>query len=396
MQPKSIRLIKDEHKGQEILKLAFEYDSDLITKSKSLGCKWSQSKKCWYLENTPTTYKKVIGVFKGTAWVDASALFNDNKPILLSTNHIETQKEHKRKPIPIIRVELPKEIELKLEARRYSENTRRTYVSMLQIFFNYFSKENKETLSKEKIQEFILHLKNKRNYSPSSQNQAVNAIKFYYEQVLGQERKFYWIERPRKEQKLPKVISEEEIIRMLNSINNLKHLCIVSLLYSSGLRRSELLNLKRGAINIDRNQVKVEGGKGNKDRITMLSEVTKELLKQYVLEYKPTNYLFEGKPGYQYSATSVANIVKKAAKKAGIPMVVTPHILRHSFATHLMDQGIETRYIQTLLGHQSLETTAIYAHVSTKNLNLITSPLDKINKNKQLNFNNLNSGDKNG
>ena len=253
-----------------------------------------------------------------------------------------------------------------------------------------------DVLTKEDIQEYILYLKEKRSYSSSSQNQAVNAIKFYYEKVKGQQRETYWIERPRKETKLPKVISEEEVVRMLQGIDNLKHLAIVSLLYSSGLRRSELLNLKKGDINVARKQILVEGGKGKKDRITILSETALEVLKKYVIEYKPTHFLFEGKPGNKYSSTSVAKIVQQAAEKAQTPMKVTPHILRHSFATHLMDQGIETRYIQILLGHESLNTTAIYAHVSTKSLNSISSPLDRLNNHNQLNINNLNKNDKKG
>ncbi|MDC1205199.1 tyrosine-type recombinase/integrase, partial [Salibacteraceae bacterium] len=126
------------------------------------------------------------------------------------------------------------------------------------------------------------------------------------------------------------------------------------------------------------------------------SETALEVLKKYVIEYKPTHFLFEGKPGNKYSSTSVAKIVQQASEKAQIPMKVTPHILRHSFATHLMDQGIETRYIQILLGHESLNTTAIYAHVSTKSLNSISSPLDRLNNHNQLNINNLNKNDKKG
>ena len=393
MQPKSIELIKAEHRGNLILQLKFDYDSALVERAKGLGCRWSQTKKCWYLPYQKDSYKKVIAHFKGTAWVDASGLFGGKPVAKIADKPIKkVSKNWNETPD----YQLPPEIDKKLRARRYSENTRGIYISMLKLFFSYFAGKDVDVLTKEDIQEYILYLKEKRSYSSSSQNQAVNAIKFYYEKVKGQQRETYWIERPRKETKLPKVISEEEVVRMLQGIDNLKHLAIVSLLYSSGLRRSELLNLKKGDINVARKQILVEGGKGKKDRITILSETALEVLKKYVIEYKPTHFLFEGKPGNKYSSTSVAKIVQQAAEKAQIPMKVTPHILRHSFATHLMDQGIETRYIQILLGHESLNTTAIYAHVSTKSLNSISSPLDRLNNHNQLNINNLNKNDKKG
>ena len=389
----TVSLSRSQHRSVAVILFQFEYNTELISQVKKLQGKWSRTLGCWYLPESQFELKQVIGTFKGKAWVDASQLYGGKKPV---TSQKEIDIEKKSIPEKIPEISLPPEIDKKLLARRYSENTRHTYLSMLKLFFNYFNGREVTALTKAEIQEFILHLKNTRKYSTSSQNQAVNAVKFYFEQVLGQQRETYWIERPRKENKLPKVISEEEVIRLLNTIDNVKHLAIVSLIYSSGLRRSELLNLKKGSINLDRKQVKIENGKGKKDRITMLSDITAELLKRYVLEYKPQYYMFEGSPGKQYSATSVGQIVKTAAKKAGIPMVVTPHVLRHSFATHLMDQGIETRYIQTLLGHESLNTTAIYAHVSTKNLNLIESPLDRISQRKSLNIKHLNPNDKKG
>jgi integrase/recombinase XerD len=210
------------------------------------------------------------------------------------------------------------------------------------------------------------------------------SIKFYYEKVLGLEKKKYWIPRPRKETKLPVVASEEEVLRLLVASDNLKHQCIMGMLYSSGLRRGELVDLQLKDINFDRRQVFVRAGKGKKDRTTILSDRMVIALVKYLDVYKPDKWLFEGQDGLQYSGQSIGNLVRKAAVKAGIKTKMAPHVLRHSFATHLMDKGTDIRYIQELLGHKSLETTAIYAHVSTRDLSKIKSPLDAIFDDKKL------------
>jgi len=188
--------------------------------------------------------------------------------------------------------------------------------------------------------------------------------------------RFYTIERPRKKEKLPKVISKQEVLRMIAVSTNSKHKCIISLLYSSGLRRSELLNLTLSDIESDRMLIRVEGAKGNKDRYTLLSEKILVDLRIYFKIYRPKKYLFEGLKGGKYSSNSVLKVVKKAAEKAAINKRVTPHILRHSFATHLLENGTDLRYIQELLGHNSSKTTEVYTHVAKNNFNKIKNPLD--------------------
>ena len=207
-------------------------------------------------------------------------------------------------------------------------------------------------------------------------NQAVNAIKFYFEVVLDMPNRFYEIERPIKEHKLPKVISKEEVMAIISNTNNLKHKCIVSLLYSAGLRRSELINLKLTDIDSKRMLIRVEGAKGNKDRFTLLGENMLNELRDYFREWRPKLYLFESPDGRQYSPTSVEKIVKMAAGKAGIRKKVTPHMLRHSFATHLLENGNDLRVIQTLLGHNSIKTTEIYTHVAINTFDKVKNLLD--------------------
>ena len=194
--------------------------------------------------------------------------------------------------------------------------------------------------------------------------------------VLDMPNRFYDIERPIKEHKLPKVISKEEVLAIIENTNNIKHRCIVSLLYSAGLRRSELINLKITDIDGKRMLIKVEDAKGNKDRYTLLSSKLLEKLRNYYKKWKPKIYLFEGPEGMKYSARSIANIIKNAATKAGIKKNVTPHMLRHSFATHLLENGTDLRNIQVLLGHSSLKTTEIYTYVATSSFNKIKNLLD--------------------
>ncbi|GIV35035.1 MAG: tyrosine recombinase [Chitinophagales bacterium] len=278
----------------------------------------------------------------------------------------------------------------KLKYMRYSPNTVKTYVSLFANFMKYFSACDLDKITEAQIRNYQLYLVDKRKVSASTQNQAINAIKFYYEKVLGQQSKEYWIDRPRKARELPKVLSENEVLAMLKATTNLKHKSIIAVLYSAGLRRGELLNLRKEDIFFDKNIIFVRGGKGKKDRITLLSANTAKVLKRYLEMDKPKKLLFEGPGGTPYSPTSVGNIIKEAARKAGIQKRVTAHMLRHSFATHLLEQGVDVLYIQHLLGHYSPKTTAIYAQVSNKSLRKIISPLDAILGGKNLKTNRLN------
>lgn len=267
-----------------------------------------------------------------------------------------------------------------LVQKRYSKNTIKTYFNYFKDFFNYFKAQNKlekiQDITTNQINTYILELINTKNISISQQNQRINAIKFYYEKVLGREKQYYDLHRPKKEYKLPKVLSKNEVKSILNSCDNLKHKSILMLIYSAGLRRSELLNLSISDIDSERMVINIKAAKGMKDRISLLSENLLKLLRDYYKEYKPEKYLFEGQNGGKYSPTSIANVLKKAASRAGIRKTVTPHMLRHSFATHLLEQGTDLRYIQELLGHNSSKTTEIYTHVSKKAIDKIRNPVD--------------------
>lgn len=260
--------------------------------------------------------------------------------------------------------------------KRYSNNTQRIYCNYFKDYCVYFNEEKLEDVTKNQINSYILEMIKLKNISISQQNQRINAIKFYYEKVLGRQKQYYELHRPKKEHKLPKVLSKNEVKNILNSCNNIKHKCILMLIYSAGLRRSELIDLKISDIDSERMVINISGAKGKKDRISLLSDNLLQLLRQYYREYNPKTFLFEGQAGGKYSPTSIANILKKAALKANVKKTVTPHMLRHSFATHLLEQGTDLRYIQELLGHKSSKTTEIYTYVSKRAIDKIKNPVD--------------------
>jgi integrase/recombinase XerD len=267
----------------------------------------------------------------------------------------------------------------KLKELRYSEQTIKTYKMCFEEFINYYHKYDIGKIDESMIKAFLRYLVTERKVSASYQNQAINAIKFYYERILGGQRKVYYIDRPRREKTLPTVLSEEEIILIINAVENIKHKAILMTIYSAGLRISEAINLKIKDIDSKRMQIRVEQSKGKKDRYTLLSTKTLEILRKYYNEYKPKIWLFEGQGGEQYSDRSIQNILKMAISKTKIKKHVTVHTLRHSFATHLLENGTDLRYIQNLLGHESSKTTEVYTHITTKGFDQIKSPLDKLN-----------------
>ncbi len=272
----------------------------------------------------------------------------------------------------------PEEYRQKLVMRRYSASTLKSYVSLFTDFINYYPNKEPDTLTPDEIKAYMLYLVEQRQVSESYQNSVINAIKFYYEKVKGGPRTFYDIERPIKTFALPTVLSEEDIIRILSTISNLKHRCIIFLVYSSGLRLSEVANLTLKDIHSDRGLIVVRGGKGKKDRTTLLSERILEMLRLYYKEYRPVEFLFEGMDGGMYSKRSIQQILKNAIAKAGYDKKATIHTLRHSFATHLLERGTDLRYIQALLGHESSKTTEIYTHITSRGIEKIKSPLDNL------------------
>ncbi|MBA7614614.1 Tyrosine recombinase XerC [subsurface metagenome] len=353
---------KELYKQQYVITLKCVYNPVFIKVLKELGAVWSSNRRFWYL---PVEDFK-LSVFR-------NRLDNITKISIIDPD-INSSKRMRNLPGGYLEL---------LQQKRYSPNTIKTYTSYIIDFVEHFHGVSLESLDTGTINRYILDLVQLRKISRSQQNQRINAIKFYYEKVLGREKQYYQIERPRKEKKLPTVLSREEIKRMLDAIINLKHLCIIELLYSSGLRRSELINLKIYDIDSSRILIKVKGSKGSKDRYVQLSQTLLNNLRKYYKSYHPKKWIFEGQTGGQYSAASVLNVVKRAAALAGIAKPVTPHTLRHSYATHHLEMGTDIRLIQTWLGHENLKTTEIYTHISENNFKNYRNPLDEIENIKQ-------------
>lgn len=289
-----------------------------------------------------------------------------------------THKIPKRKTIETPQRTCPKEVVERLRVMRYSESTIRTYTSLLSRFMSYYYYEDPDKISQEQIRSYIRYLIQEEEVSESYQNQMINAIKFYYEKVLGGSTQKYYLERPKKSKKLPIVLSQQEIIKLLKHTENIKHKTILTTIYSCGLRVSECIHLEKKDIDFDALRVHIRGAKGKKDRYVNLSERCKKLVLIYLKKYNPQRYLFEGKNGKEYSATSIRSIVKQQCKIAEITKPVSPHTLRHSFATHLLENGIDLRYIQHFLGHQNSKTTEIYTHITTVGISQIKNPLDSL------------------
>lgn len=272
----------------------------------------------------------------------------------------------------------PIEYRNKLMELRYSANTIRVYPGMFEEFLNYHHRVELREIDDRMVIAYLQYLVMERKVSPSYQNQAINAIKFYYEKMLGMPRKVYRLDRPRAEKKLPLVLNEEEITRVIRLTKNIKHKAIIMITYSSGLRLSEVIDLKIVDIDSQRMQVFVRQSKGKKDRYTLLSKKALPVLRAYLKEHSPKEWLFEGVGGGQYSRSSVESLVKDAYQRAGIKKPATVHTLRHCFGTHLLENGTDLRYIQALMGHSSSKTTEIYTHITTKGFNQIENPLDKL------------------
>lgn len=264
-----------------------------------------------------------------------------------------------------------------MQIRNYSERTIQSYVASISKLTQFFNLPP-EAITIHQFKEFLHHLISVDKASVSVVNQSISAFKILQQDLLKRDWEAIKIKRPRRERKLPVVLSVEEVAAMITTTANLKHRALITLAYSAGMRRSEVKLLKPGHIDSKRMCVRVVNGKGKKDRFTLLSPRALELLRTYYCYYRPSTYLFEpsGKKNIPLSDTTLNNIVKQAAKRAAITKKVCFHTLRHSFATHMLEKGINIRIIQQFLGHTSIKTTSVYLHIAQTNPMSVSSPLD--------------------
>ena len=336
------------HNKEKRIVIYFEKDATLIARVKKLtGVRWSATLKAWHVPDNQENRNR----------------FKIKLEIELNSKHVESIQQ----------------FELWLKSRRYSDNTIKTYTEALKSFLLFFNTKPIEEITNEDIiiynNEFIL----KNKLSASYQNQIVNAVKLFFRTIVNKMMNQELIHRPKGEKKLPNVLSKEEVKLILGALSNIKHKTMLSLIYSCGLRRSELLKLKPSDIDSKRNIIIVRAAKGKKDRIVPLSDKILEMLREYYKTHKPKTWLFEGQNENQpYDERSLSNVLKQALAKTNIKKPVSLHWLRHSYATHLLEAGTDLRYIQEILGHSSSRTTEIYTHVSTQSIQKIISPFDTL------------------
>jgi site-specific recombinase XerD len=398
--------------------VSFPYDPSIVTKIKTIeGRRWHPAEKHWSFPNTDSILEKILKVFEGKEiQIDPVLQTRFSNPVLAVPPQREkqSQKSHptlegavpdfvvsaqsndlrttytypphrwgrKREGVKKLESGLsPKydfeDLRRELVSRKYSYKTVKGYIYYNRDLLNFTDKEPSE-VSDDDIKDYLLYLAEEKESATATINQAINALKFYYGAML--KRKFlYEIKRPRKDKKLPEVLSKEEVSRVINGTANIKHKAILVAIYSGGLRLGETARLEQAHLDRDRMLIFVKGAKGRKDRYTLLSEKALQLIDQYMKRYEPRKWLFEGaRAGRYISKRSIEKVFDQACERAGIKKDVSVHDLRHSFGTHLLESGVDLRYIQELLGHASSKTTEIYTHVSTKSLGKIRSPLDNL------------------
>jgi integrase/recombinase XerD len=351
-----------DYTGRTMIRLEFPYDKAIIEEVRAIrGRLWSVTNKCWYVPDTGENRRR----FGLSDFELAPNLVNDAMPIVQYQSICQSLLERMREKIIL---------------RAMSPHTMKSYMNHIKVYLGEIGKTlNPMDMTKAEIEKYLIKRHELRPTSESDRNSHINAIKFLYEQVLGREQMLFYLTRPEKPQQLPKVLGEHELERMFRAVTNLKHKAILLMAFSCGLRVSEVTRLKVRDLDMERLQVFIERSKGKKDRYVMLSPVLKDVITKYISIYRrsPQDYLFEGQdPMTPYGTRSAQIIFNRAVKAAGIHKEVTFHALRHSFATHLLEKGVDIKYIKELLGHFDIKTTERYLHVAREKLVVIQSPLD--------------------
>ena len=402
------------HRGQECIGIWFENSGTLNGAiSKNAGAKWSQTNKCWYVPLSKENYNKLFFTLKGKATIEQSVLHQyladkkkkisaTNKPILTTKAAITTHETitivkkpvlvnsglikkqvtvYKSGKIQLINAHIIPAMEQQLKLKAYSPSTIKTYLGEMTQLLTILNTIPADDLTPEHLKRYLVYCYEKLKLTENTLHSRINAMKFYYEQVLRREKFFWEIPRPKKQFILPKVLGEDELAKLFNSLSNLKHKAMLFTAYSAGLRVSEVAALKIKNIDSGRMQILIENAKGKKDRYVSLSPVLLDILRSYIKNYKPkpVEYLFESEQtGTGYPARTIQRVFQMAKDKARISKSVGIHSLRHSFATHLLEKGTDIRYIKDLLGHFSIKTTERYLHVTKEKLVNIISPLDDL------------------
>lgn len=364
----TIKLNLAVHRGQEVICLSYPQHVETTTLVRKQGALWSRTMKCWYLPYTPENLTKVITELNKLG----VATLNEIKPVLAEA------KEDNQNGLHEILLYL-EPFKRWMRSKRYSDSTIKTYTEAVKSFLTFHQQKPIEELTNQDLLDYNNDYILKNKLSTSYQNQIVNGVKLFFKQIENKVFEVDLIHRPKRMKQLPNVLSKEEVKQILEAHLNIKHRTMLSLIYSCGLRRNELLKLKPTDIDAKRNLIIIRQAKGKKDRIVPLSDKILQMLRTYYKASRPKIWLFEGQTeGQPYDERSLASVLKQALQKTGITKPVTLHWLRHSYATHLLEAGTDLRYIQEILGHSSSKTTEIYTHVSAKSIQNIVSPFDTL------------------
>jgi len=378
-----IILSEGKHQEQNVLLLSFPYDASLMKIARQIGCSWSSSKKIWYMRSSFSNFKLASNAFGSNYEVLNKTNYTLNLPVPVQDSAISVKKKKSK-----VGQDLSKEDKQLLHGfvkymrgKMLSESTVRTYYTHILDLLVYLKGKPTYAICNKDMELFMEDVCVPRSYSVSTVRQVVSAMKqfknFYPDCGIDN----LALQRPSKSLFLPTVLSKEEIIDLLRATKNLKHRAILAIIYASGLRIGELLHLELRDIDIDRSQILIRNAKNRKDRYVILAKSFLPLMQNYLTTYRPVVYFAEGVKGSTpYSAESIRKFLRTSCYHAKITKKVTPHTLRHSYATHLLENGVDLRYIQMLLGHARPETTMIYTHVAKKDLLKIESPLDTLVK----------------
>jgi integrase/recombinase XerD len=378
---KRITVTRGNVDGKACFLFDFPYDLHLISIFKSWNkARYHPQLKEWSAVDVPNLLREVFEIVNTQAYIDYRGL---SRSFQASTT---TKVQQKRKvelktAYSDLHPETQKaiaEFKRKLQANRYSENTVITYHEGLSVFFRFIHPIAHADVNMKVVEKFNCDYILANDFSTSYQNQVINALKAFYRYnnlYLGD---LELLERPRRAKRLPIILSVSEIQNLINSTNNIKHKSLLAITYGCALRMGDVLNLKLNDIDRHRGVIHIKKGKGNKDRLVPLPQNILPLLEKYYRKYYPKEFLFEGAKGGKYSSTSLSKLLKAAAFRAGIQKEITLHTLRHSCATHMLENGVNLRYIQEILGHNDPKTTQIYTHVTNDSLLRVESPLQKI------------------
>ncbi len=364
------------HRGESRIAIRFAYNKAWIERlRKNTDAKWSKTMGCWHIADTIANRIKCKL---------PNPKLEDKKPLLPKNNTISTSTttlQYKSKSIADCNLHIIPKVKQHLILVTYSTSTQKTYLNEISVFLQHLGKRKADTLTTDNLKAYLQYCFEKLHLSENTIHSRLNALKFYYEQVLKNEKLFWEIPRPKKPIQLPKVLSETELKKLFDAAANLKHKAILFVAYSAGLRVSEIINLRLQDIDREREQLFIHCSKGKKDRYVRLSPLVLNILEQYYksCKQKPINYIFEShEQGKPYSVRSAQQIFSDCKRKAGIIKSLSFHSLRHSFATHVLEKGVDVVFIQDILGHFDIKTTKRYLHVRKDFLINIESPIDSL------------------